>query len=400
MPSARPEPVQIVIAGIGVAAGRGYGKDALRAALFGEAPAIGPLRRDGRQLPDGSSAFIGLELPEPPDLLPARIARTAGLPGRAAIAVLDEAWREAGLDQLDPARIGLVVGGSTLMAREQMLAQRDYAGRMAYWPPRHGHMFLDTDIAGLCAATYAIRGFTMSVGGASASGAVAVIQAAEAVRSGRVDACIALGALQDVSCLDLQGFRALGALAEVCRPFDRDHAGFVYGESTAALVLCRADIATEAPYGTLAGWAHLASGNRGPEPSLEGELSAIRAALAMADLPPGAIDYVNAHATGTPLGDETELAALRAAGLGQARINATKSLIGHGLASAGAVELAATLIQMRDGRLHPTRHLDNPLDPSMGFVRGAPEECTIRTALKLSFGFGGVDTALVIREGA
>ena len=400
MPSAQANPVSIVIAGIGVAAGRGYGKDALRAALFGDAPAIGPLRRDGRQLPDGSSAFIGLELPEPPDLLPARIARTAGLPGRAAIAVLDEAWREAGLDALDPARIGLVVGGSTLMAREQMLAQRDYAGRMAYWPPRHGHMFLDTDIAGLCAATYAIRGFTMSVGGASASGAVAVIQAAEAVRSGRVDACIALGALQDVSCLDLQGFRALGALAETCRPFDRDHAGFVYGESTAALVLCRADRVPAGQYGTLAGWAHLASGNRGPEPSLEGELAAIRAALAMADLSPGAIDYVNAHATGTPLGDETELAALRAAGLGQARINATKSLIGHGLASAGAVELAAVLIQMRDGRLHPTRHLDNPLDPAMGFVRGAPEECRIRTALKLSFGFGGVDTALVIREGA
>ena len=104
--------------------------------------------------------------------------------------------------------------------------------------------------------------------------------------------------------------------------------------------------------------------------------------------------------TGTPLGDETELAALRAAGLGQARINATKSLIGHGLASAGAVELAAVLIQMRHGRLHPTRHLDNPLDPSMGFVRGAPEERTIRTALKLSFGFGGVDTALVVKGDA
>jgi malonyl-ACP decarboxylase len=400
MPSTQANPVSIVIAGIGVAAGRGYGKDALRAALFGEAPAIGPLCRDGRQLPDGSSAFIGLELPEPPDLLPARIARTAGLPGRAAIAVLDEAWREAGLDTLDPSRIGLVVGGSTLMAREQMLAQRDYAGRMAYWPPRHGHMFLDTDIAGLCAATWPIRGFTMSVGGASASGAVAVIQAAEAVRSGRVDACIALGALQDVSCLDLQGFRALGALAEVCRPFDRDHAGFVYGESTAALVLCRADAAPAGQYGRLTGWAHLASGNRGPEPSLEGELAAIRAGLAMAGLEASDIDYVNAHATGTPLGDETELAALRAAGLGHARINATKSLIGHGLASAGAVELAAVLIQMRDGRLHPTRHLDNPLDPSMGFVRGAPEERTIRTALKLSFGFGGVDTALVVKGDA
>ncbi|EKE75765.1 beta-ketoacyl synthase N-terminal-like domain-containing protein [Oceanibaculum indicum] len=400
MPSAQGNPASIVIAGIGVAAGRSYGKQALRDVLFGEAPAISPLRRDGRQLPDGTSSFIGLELPDPPELLPARIARTAGLPGRAAIAVLDEAWREAGLEALDPARIGLVVGGSNLMAREQMLAQRDYAGRMAYWPPRHGHMFLDTDIAGLCASAFPIRGFTMSVGGASASGAVAVIQAAEAVRSGRVDACIALGALQDVSCLDLQGFQALGALAEVCRPFDRDHAGFVYGESTAALVLCRADIATEVPYGTLAGWAHLASGNRGPEPSMEGELAAIRASLAMAGLPPEDIEYVNAHATGTPLGDATELAALRAAGLDHARINATKSLIGHGLASAGAVELAATLIQMRDGRLHPTRHLDNPQDPAMGFVRGAPEERTIRTALKLSFGFGGVDTALVIREGA
>lgn len=400
MQNARPEPTPVVISGIGVAAGRGYGKAALRAALFGEAPTFALLRRDGRQLPDGSSAFTGIELPDPPALLPARMARTAGLPGRAAIAVLDEAWREAGLGDLDPSRIGLVVGGSNLMAREQMLAQRDYVGRMAYWPPRHGHMFLDTDIAGLCASAYPIRGFTMSVGGASASGAVAVIQAAEAVRSGRVDACVALGALQDVSCLDLQGFRALGALAESCRPFDRDHAGFVYGESTAALALCRADIAKERPYGTLAGWAHLASGNRGPEPSMEGELAAIRAALAMAGLSSADIEYVNAHATGTPLGDETELAAIRAAGLGGARINASKSLIGHGLSSAGAVELAATLIQMRDGRLHPTRNLDNPLDASMGFVRGAVEERTIRTALKLSFGFGGVDTALVLKEEA
>jgi malonyl-ACP decarboxylase len=117
----------------------------------------------------------------------------------------------------------------------------------------------------------------------------------------------------------------------------------------------------------------------------------------MAGTKPEEIDYINAHGTGTPLGDETEVAAYRAAGLTGSSINATKSIIGHGIASAGAVEVAVTLMQMRAGRLHPTHHLDDPIDPELRWVRGVPQASEVRTALSLSFGFGGINTAVVLR---
>jgi malonyl-ACP decarboxylase len=391
-----------VVAGIGLATPFGYGKDALRNGLFAPRPVFDILRRPGRQLPERPetqvlSPFMGAEMSEPPDLLPPRESRTASLAGRVAIAVLDEAWRDAGLDALDPKRIGLVVGGANLQAREQMLTQQAYAERMPWLRPHHGHTFFDTDLCGLCASHLPIRGFAMTVGGASASGALAVLHAVDTVRSGRVDACIALAALQDLSYFELQGMRALGALSAgaACRPFDRSHDGFLYAEASAAIVVCRAELCPH-PYGRVLGGAHIVDGNRGPNPSPEGELRAIRGALAHAGLAPDEIDYVNTHGTGTPLGDITELGALRAADLQHARINATKSLLGHGLAAAGAVEVAAVLLQMQAGRLHPTLHLDDPVDPSLPWVAGRPEAHCIRHALKLSFGFGGFDTALVL----
>lgn len=399
------------ITGIGVATALGYGKEAFRDGLFAPRNVFGVMSRPGRQRPDSGCPYIGAEMPEPPDLLPKRVARTASLTGRVAIAVLHEAWREAGLGGLDPARIGLVIGGSNLQAREHLLMQQAYAGRPAFLPPRHGHGFLDTDLCGLCTSVFEIRGFAYTVGGASASGALAVLHAAEAVRSGRVDACIALGALQDLSYVECQALRTLGTMGSdrfaaepgrACRPFDRDRDGFIFGECCAALVVQRGDDLSVCgtSYGSIAGGAHVADGSRGPDPSLAGEIRAIRLALAQAGLEPGEIDYVNAHGTGTPLGDDTELAAYRDVGLTEARINATKSIIGHGLGAAGAVELAAVLLQMRDGRLHATRNLETPVDPAHCWIVGAPERHRVRNALKLSFGFGGIDVAVVVRAPA
>lgn len=397
----------ISVTGIGVACGLGYGKAAFRKGLF-EAPNIfSELKREGREPADGEAPFIGVEMPEPPEALPPRLARTATLTSRVALTVLAEAWQEAGLDNVDPERIGLVVGGTNLMAREQALAARDYADKLAYVPPRHGHMFLDTDICGLCASTYPIRGFSMTVGGASASGSVAIIQAMEAIRSGRVDVCIALGALQDLSAYDLHAMRSLGAIgsnrfaddpARACRPMDADHDGFIFGEACSALVLCRQDgVAQDKVYGELLGAGHVADGSRGPEPNSDGQVRAARKALAEAGLTAADIDYVNGHATSTPAGDDAECETYRALGLQHARINATKSILGHGLSAAGAIEVAAVLIQMAEGRLHPTRNLENPLDPQFDWVGVDAVSHDIRHALKFSFGFGGIDTALVIR---
>src|SRR5690606_2796790 len=127
-------------------------------------------------------------------------------------------------------------------------------------------------------------------------------------------------------------------------------------------------------------------------PSLEGEVRAIRGALERAGVSASEVDYVNPHGTGSGLGDTTELQALRECGLEHARINATKSVTGHGLSAAGAVELIAVLLQMRAGRLHPTRNLERPIEPSFNWVRGQAVPHTIRTALNLSMGFGGVNS--------
>src|SRR5262249_40620939 len=178
--------------------------------------------------------------------------------------------------------------------------------------------------------------------------------------------CIALGPLQDLSYFECQALRSIGAMGSdrfaaepglACRPFDRDRDGFIFGECSAAIVLTRSDNPAAARnYGSIAAAVHLADGNRGPDPSLAGEVRAIRLALSQAGLDAAAIDYVNPHGTGSALGDDTEIAALREAGLAHARINATKSVIGHGPSAPGAGEMAALLVQMQAGRPHPPRN--------------------------------------------
>lgn len=406
MPSSTDRSGAPVVTGIGVATGYGYGKPALRQGLFDPTNVFRVMKRTGRQIPGRASMFIGVELPEPPVLLSRRQERTTGLVGRVAVAVLDEAWREARLQHFDPERIGLVVAGSNLQARETYLAQQVHAEPPHFISPHLGYTFFDTDVCGLCTSFYGIKGFSCTVGGASASGGVAILYAAEAVRLGRVDACIVLGALQDLSCLELHALKAMGALGprrsgygpeDGCRPFDRGRDGFVFGEACAAVVLCRSNLAAHIDtYGRVIGGAHVADGQRGPEPSLAGEVRAIRLALGTAGLTADQIDYVNAHGTGTPLGDDTEVRTYHEVGLTRARINATKSIIGHGICAAGVVELAATLIQMRDGLLHATRNLEEPIDPVLHWVMGKPERFVVRNALTLSFGFGGIDTAIIV----
>jgi len=397
--------IACVVSGIGLASGYGYGKAATVAGRAGGRPVFDRLRRPGRQV-EGIEPFLGVELPDaPPEVLPRRVARTTGLTGLVLAAVLAEAWDEAGLDRVAAERIGLVIGGSNLQSREHYLIQQKHAGeRLLTLPPRQGHQFFDTDLAGLLASEFPIRGFARTVGGASASGAVAVQMAAEAVRAGQVDACIAIGALQDLSVVELHALRSLGAMGSerfaeapglACRPFDRDRDGFLFGESAAALVVARADLGL-GTLGRLLGWAQVADGTRGPNPSAEGEARAIARALEAAGLSADQIDLVGAHGTGTPLGDDTEAAVLNQAGLARAAITAPKSALGHGIAAAGAVEIALALLQMAEGRAWPIRNLETPIEPALNLVAGTAVERPMRHALTLSFGFGGIDTATVL----
>lgn len=413
---------EIVITGLGVTSSVGQGKADFIAALLQGQHKFAVMQRPGRQtsLPvsevgaeaEQATEFLGAEISAlfMPDSIPTNLLRTASLSGQVALATLHEAWHEAQLADVDPERIGLIIGGSNFQQRELVQTHQTYQNRMQFLRPTYGMSFMDSDLCGLCTEVFGIKGFAYTLGGASASGQVAIVQAIEAVQSGQVDICIAMGALMDLSYWECQGFRSLGAMgsdryakepALACRPFDKDRDGFIFGENCGAIVIeklnSRKRMNTN-PYARISGWAVGMDGNRNPNPSFEGEVRAIQKALALAKLSAKEIDYLNPHGTGSGIGDITELQAIQHCGLNHAYLNATKSIVGHGLSAAGAVELIAILLQMKAGQLHPTRNLENPMESAYNWVQQKAISHHIENALNLSMGFGGINSAVCLQR--
>lgn len=405
MKNCRPE--EILITGVGITSAIGQGKEAFSSALLQGRHNFGVMQRPGRQK---ETAFLGAEIPALcyPESFSKKVLRTASFTGQVALATLQEAWQEAELDEVEQCRIGLVIGGSNLQQREMLQIYANYGEKAQFIRPTYGMTFMDSDLCGLCTEQFGIKGFAYTAGGASASGQFAIIQAIQAVLSGQVDVCIALGALMDISYLECQALRSLGAMGTdryagqpelACRPFDKNHDGFIFGECCGAIVIEGRASATNRhirPYAAINGWAVGMDANRNPNPSYEGEVGVITKALEMARIQSCEIDYINPHGTGSIIGDEIELKALRDCGLSHAYINATKSITGHGLTAAGAVEIIATLLQMKESQLHPTRNLEEPIDPSFNWVGGEGVKHSFKNALSLSLGFGGINTALCL----
>lgn len=405
---------RLVVSGIGISTAIGCGKHAFAGALREGRHAFGHLQRPGRILVDGDGEirFVGAEIDENAltSALDARAARTASWSAKVAASTVAEAWDDAGLSALPAARIGLVIGGSNLQQREQALMHDAQRGRARFVRPSYASSFMDTDLVGICAERFGIRGACWSAGGASASGQLAVIHAAMSVLAGQADAVVAVGGLMDLSYWELQSLRSAGAMgtdlfaqspALAARPFDRQRDGFIFGEGCAALVVeteASAKRRGAAAYAQLLGWGVTGDASRGTAPSAQGEIDAIGLALRHAGIAAADIDYYNAHGTGSPLGDETEIEAIHGSGLSRASINATKSITGHGLSAAGAVELVATMLQMKQGWLHPTRNLEAPVDASLDWVVGTARNREIEFAVSLSLGFGGTNTAICLRN--
>lgn len=403
-----------VISGAGITSAIGQGMAAFAAALLRGDTVFREMARPGRQniRGDGGTPYLGAEMA--PLTLPDGIAehelRSASFSARAALVAVHEAWHSARLEDVDPRRIGLILGGSNVQQRELVLAHEKYHDKIAFLRPTYGFAFLDSDITALCSERMGIKGPCFTIGGASASGHVATMQGIQAVASNVVDACIVVGALTDLSYWECQGLRSMGAMGSdrfarqadlACRPFDCESDGFIYGESCGAIVIERESqshrpgVAAEMAF---TGWAMRMDAHRGPECSLAGEVEVIQETLQQAAIGPREIDYVNPHGSGSSLGDRTELQALRDCGLSHARINTTKSITGHGLSAAGVVELIAILIQSKARKLHPSRNLENPIDPSFHWVGEAAEEHEMRRALSLSHGFGGINTAICLES--
>jgi malonyl-ACP decarboxylase len=345
-----------------------------------------------RDLPAG---FVGAPL-APEDLGPAPRGASRAL--MLAVRVACEALAQAGID--DPA-CAVVVAGSNITQRASFAASQKYLQQPEYTPVRHGYEVFDTHLASAVAEAAGLHGAGLSVGGASASGNSALIVAADMVALGRVPACVVVGAPPDFSPVEWQALDAMGALlpaGSVCRPMDRRGAGFAPGMACAAVVIEPLETARVPVLAEIAGSGMTMDAARGTVPQPDGEAQAMR--LALGGLPAVELGLISAHATGTPAGDAAECQAI-AAVLGHAAvaINATKSLTGHAIQAAGLVGLVAVLVQMQGGFLHGTAGLEQPLTPDLHLLGPGTVERRIDWALNNAFGFGGINTSVLLRNG-
>ncbi|MFI5972508.1 beta-ketoacyl synthase N-terminal-like domain-containing protein [Streptomyces sp. NPDC051452] len=349
----------------------------------------------------------------PPELgaLARRTALRSPVSVRAAVVAALQAWLYAGLDRTAPPaeRIGIAVAGNNVTEWVTEDSRARAERNPAYLPARYALHHQDTDHVATLSRILGIRGEGCTVGGASASGNLALAHGARMLASGAADVCVVVGAMTRLSALQTRGYLTLGAMATAegapdhpPAPFDTGHRGFHPGQASACVVLETASSAHRRGAPVLAGFAGSAvvlDGNHLADPSADGEVRAMLGALAQAGLGPGDIGWVSAHGTGSPLGDRTEAEALRKVfGTGDEGpwINATKALSGHCLTAAGVLEAVAVVLQLRGGFVHPDPGLRDPVDPGLRFVAGEARQARGGFALSNGFGFGGINSAVVL----
>lgn len=329
----------------------------------------------------------------------------------AAADALADAGIEVGRD-VDPSRVGVIVGGVGGMATlENQVLARAARGRAAVSP------YLLTGIlpnmpAARIAIAYGIRGYSSSVGTACASGAQAIADAVRLIRAGEADVVLCGASEAPLFPTFADTFGNARALArgwadptKASRPFDARRNGFVLAEGAALLVLERAEHAAArgvAAYAEVAGYGVNTDAYHptAPRPDGAGAAECMRLALASGGVSAGEVGYVNAHGTGTKLGDSAETAALAEVfGVGGVPVSSTKALTGHLLGASGALEAAATALALGQGLLPPTWNLDDP-DPACpaDHIRGEPRAAAPEHALSNSFGFGGHNVSLLLRR--
>ena len=258
--------------------------------------------------------------------------------------------------------------------------------------------------ASLISMEYGLRGPCFTTASACASATHAIGLAFQMVRAGMVDAAITGGADASIVPGFLKGWEGLRVLSpDTCRPFSLDRTGLVIGEGAGILIiesLAHAQARGADILGEIAGFGMSADGADLTAPQAAGAAAAMRAALVDAGSAPAQVDYVNAHGTGTRLNDRTEAAALHEVfGPALPPTSSTKSMIGHCMTAAGALELVATLLALQDGIAPPTANFTTPdpdcdLDCVPNQARAAP----LRTALSNSFAFGGLNAVLAARR--
>jgi 3-oxoacyl-[acyl-carrier-protein] synthase II len=395
-----PRRERIAITGLGVVSALGLGREETFRRLCAGERGIGPVSLfDTAGLRSQIAAEVrGLDVAA---LAPRGEAADWSRSDALAFVAAREALAHAGHVQGDA--LGLALGGTTggMYETERALAVLP-KGQMR---PQDARRLLDFPLAvsvERVARTLGSVVCSATVCSACSSGAVAIALAASWLLSGRVPRVVA-GGVDGLCQLTFTGFNALGAVdPKPCRPFDVARAGLTLGEGAACLVLELESAARErgAPIiAFLSGWAVASEAHHvtHPEPSGERAAAVLRDALAAAGLERGAIDYVNAHGTGTIQNDAMEARALEQVfgpELERVWLSSSKAQIGHTLGAAGAIEAAITALAIQRGQLPPTAGLEQAAAPELRHVRAPNQRATLRSALSSSFGFGGACAVL------
>jgi 3-oxoacyl-(acyl-carrier-protein) synthase len=334
--------------------------------------------------------------------------------GRITAPASLQAFVDAGLPHpsLRPERCGHVLAGHNVNSNYVYEGHKVFLEEPEFIDPLYGVVSEDTDVLSVISELLTLRGPSFTVGGACASGNLGILVGLDLLRSGRVDAVLVTGASNDLDPPSLHSWVIIEALsfrsfnddpARASRPFDALREGFVPSQGAAAVVL--ETLAGARARGAriraeVLGASAASDATRLTKPDLGGQVRAMRGALEDARVAPEDVDYVNAHATSTPLGDAVEVAALKQVFGDHAHripVNATKSMLGHCLSAAGLVELVATLLQMERGVLHPTINQEQK-DPELDldFVPNRARPARIDVAISNGFGFGGLNCCVVV----
>ena len=337
--------------------------------------------------------------------------------GQFALIAAREAWADAGTPTVDPERLGVVIasgigGVTTLLSAYDTLKERGARRVLPMTVP----MLMPNGPAAVVGLELTARAGVHTPVSACSSGAEAISYAVDMIRSGRADVVAAGGTEAAIHALPLAGFAAMQALStrndepeRASRPYDKGRDGFVLGEGAGVVVLETLEHARARGariYGEVAGSGISADAHHiaQPDPVGAGASRAMTLALRNAGATPDDVVHINAHATSTPVGDVAEAEAIRRAlgdATGRVCVSATKSMTGHLLGAAGAVEAIATILALHHRTAPPTTNLEDPDDDvHLDVVRGEPRTLPDGELLALnnSFGFGGHNVALALRS--
>ena len=354
---------------------------------------------------------------DPAQFIDSKEARRMARFSQLAVAAAGLAIEDAGLNMSkeDPERLGVLIGNGvggfpTTEENARVLVEKGGMRVSPFFIP----MILPNMAAANVSRLYGLKGYTSTVITACAAGNQAIGEAAEAIRRGAADVLMSGGCEAGICHMGLGGFNIIKALTrqndppeKASRPFDARRDGFVPAEGAAILVLESLEHATDrgadilaemAGYGVSSDAFHAVQ----PDDDGAGAARAIRWALEDAGIAPGDVSYINAHGTSTPKNDLAETLAIKHAFGDQANkvpISSTKSMIGHALGGAGALEAVACVETIRSGRIHPTINYEVP-DPEcdLDYVPNVARSQDVETVLSNSFGFGGQNACLVFRR--